>query len=278
MYLFESLIEGPIARLKAFIRAHEKEVDFFCLGKKFLVYNLVSRNLKIKYRRSVFGVFWTLLAPIGTALVYYFVFKVIMAVRIPQYPLFILTGVLFWTFFAQTVMESMESLVGNWGLISKVPIPLQIFPFTGALTNLINLLIALPVLIGVAFASGVVPGWSFLLLPFYAFCLFLMAYGFGFILAVAFVYFRDLRHLMGIVIQIWFYSTPVVYAEDMIPVKYRWVLSLNPLGKTFEGLHGIVSGRVDIADLGLSLSWGVAVMLAAVALNRVMEKGVVERI
>ncbi len=278
MSLFRPFFSDLFARLKTFVQTHEREVDFFCLGKKYLVFNLVSRNLKVKYRRSIFGVLWTLLAPVGTAIVYYFVFKVILAVRIAQYPLFIMTGVMFWTFFAQTVMESMESLVGNWGLISKVPIPLQIFPYTGALTNLVNLLISLPVLVGVAFASGVVPGWSFLLLPYYAFCLFLMAYGFGFIMAVAFVYFRDLRHLMGIIIQIWFYSTPIVYAEDMIPEKYRWILTLNPLGKTFQGLHGIVSGTVNVADLGWSLSWGVAILLAAMLLNRSLVKGVVERI
>src|SRR5689334_7103760 len=97
-------------------------VDLFCLGKKFLVFNLVSRNLKLKYRRSVLGVFWTLLSPIAMGMVYYFIFKVILKVQMPYYLAFILSGVLPWTFFNQTILEGLESVVGSWSIVTKVPI------------------------------------------------------------------------------------------------------------------------------------------------------------
>jgi len=130
-------------------------IDIFCLSKKFLVYNLVSRNLKVKYRRSVLGVLWTLAAPVAISVIYYFVFKVILKISIPHYPVFILAGVLFWNFFSMTVIESMESIVANWVIVTKIPIPLQVFPFSGAMTNLTTLLLALPVLWTVAAFSGV---------------------------------------------------------------------------------------------------------------------------
>lgn len=255
-------------------------VDFFCLGKKFLVYNLISRNLKIKYRRSVVGIFWTLLAPIAVTAIYYFVFKVIMKVSIPHHLVFILSGVLFWNFFAQSLLEGMESIVGNWGLISKVPIPLQIFPYVGTLTNLVTLTLAIPVLLGAALVSGLSIGFSVIVLPFYLVTLFLLAYGFAFILAVGFVYFRDLRHLMGILMQIWFYATPVVYNEEMIPEKYGWVLIVNPLGQAFSGLHHLIleGTLAPPTHFVILVSWTLGVMLVAAGLHRWLGKEMVEHI
>ena len=215
-------------------------VDLFCVGKKFLVYNLVSRNLKTKYHRSVLGLFWTLLSPLAIALVFYFVFKVILNVQIPHYLAFILSGMLPWSFFNQTVLEGMESIVLSLGLLSKVPIPTPIFPFVGAVTNLITLSLATPVLIGASFISGVSLGPSLILLPVYFVILFLLAYGISTTLAVLFVLLRDLRHLMGIGLQILFYATPVIYNETMIPEKYHWVLYANPLAFVFVDLHSIL--------------------------------------
>jgi ABC-type polysaccharide/polyol phosphate export permease len=130
-------------------------VDLFCVGKKFLVFNLVSRNLKIKYRRSILGIFWTLLSPVAMGFVYYFVFKVILKVQIPHYLAFILSGVLPWSFFAQTVLEGMESIVSNWSIVTKVPIPIQVFSYVNAVTNLTTLFLALPVFIGAAYFTDV---------------------------------------------------------------------------------------------------------------------------
>ncbi len=216
-------------------------VDMFCLGKKFLVYNLVSRNLKTKYRRSVFGLFWTLLAPIAVTCIYYFVFKVILQIQVPHYSVFILSGVLPWTFFAQTLGEGMESIVGNWGLVSKVPIPIQVFPFVNAITNLSTLCLSIPVLLGAAWISGVPFGGAFLYLPFFIFALFFMTYCLSLSLAILFVYFRDFRHMLTIGLQLLFYGTPVLYDPIMIPQKYKWILDVNPIAYLFTGMHKILA-------------------------------------
>jgi ABC-type polysaccharide/polyol phosphate export permease len=214
--------------------------DFFCLGKKFLVFNMISRNLKSKYRRSFLGVFWTLLSPMAMGIIYYFVFKVILNIQVPHYLTFIMSGVFLWGFFSQTLSEGMESLVGNWGLVSKVPIPIQVFPLVGGLTNLVTLLLAMPIVLISVLFSDVHLGPSVILIPFYCGALFLICYSLSLILAISYVYFRDLRHLLGIILQLWFYSTPVIYDEMMIPEKYRWLLVANPVGHIFVGVHQIL--------------------------------------
>lgn len=105
-------------------------VDLFCFGKKFLVFNLVAKNLRTKYRRSILGILWTLAAPLSMAIVYYFVFKVVLQVKQPYYIVLILTGVLSWNFFGQTLVEGTDAILGSWGLLSKVPIPLPVFPLS----------------------------------------------------------------------------------------------------------------------------------------------------
>jgi len=214
--------------------------DAFCFGKKFLVFNLISRNIKIKYRRSVLGVFWTLISPIAFATIYYFVFKVILNIQIANYPLFVLVGVLPWGFFSQSLLEGMESIILNWDLISKISVPNHIFSLVASATNFITLAFSIPVMIGLSFLSDVPFCAGFFLLPFYFFALFLITYFSSFILAVAYVFLRDLRHLMGLVINIWFYATPVVYDERMIPAKYAFILDLNPVARIFTGLHEVL--------------------------------------
>jgi len=255
-------------------------IDFFCLGRKFLVYNLVDRNLKVKYRRSAAGILWTLLSPMAVASIYFFVFKIILNVQVPHYLAFILSGILAWTFFAQTVLEGMESITSNWGLASKVPVPLQVFPFVGTVTNLVNFVLALPVIFAACLFSGVELGLSLLLLPFYIVLLFLITYSFALILAVFMVYFRDLKHAGGLIMQIWFYGTPVVYDESLIPESYRWILWANPLGQVFSGLHKLlVHGEwPSAAALGASALWAAVFVLAALGVQRSMGHELVEKL
>jgi lipopolysaccharide transport system permease protein len=240
-------------------------VDLFCLGKKFLVMNLVDRNVKVKYRRSFLGAFWTLLAPLSMAMVYYVVFKKVLNVQIPNYLPFVLSGVIPWAFFSQTVAEGMETLANSQAVITKIPIPLQVLPFVGALTNLVTLTLALPVLLGASYFGGAQLGSSLILMPFYFLSLFLSAYALGLVMAISFVYFRDLRHVLNIVLQLWFYSTPVLYPASMIPSGFSWVVDLNPVGNFFVGIRAIlVSGEWPALHTSLVLfAWSFFLVLFA---------------
>jgi ABC-type polysaccharide/polyol phosphate export permease len=210
--------------------------------------------------------------------IFYFVFKVVLNVQVPHYLAFILSGMLPWSFFNQTVLEGMESLVQSLGLISKVPIPLQVFPFVGSVTNLITLVLATPVLIGAAILSDVSLGSSLLLLPVYYTVLFLLAYGISSMLAILFVLLRDLRHLAGIGMQILFYATPIIYNEAMIPEKYRWIMYVNPLSFVFIDLHTILAQGAwpDPQHLLILSLWVMGSLLLAATLHKYLGSELVE--
>ena len=223
-------------------------IDLFCLGRKFLVFNLVSRNLKIKFRRSFLGLFWTLLGPFLSALIYYYVFKVIIKVQTPHYIVYILSGILPWTFFASTSVEGMDGIVGNQSLITKVPIPLQVFAYVGSLTNLVTLLFAFPIILGVAVLDGIPFGPSCLLVLPWLVLLFLQTYGISILLSVAFVYLRDLKHAITFLLQILLYATPIFYDLSMVPAHLRWTLYLNPIGLSVTGIRDAIFGNSFAAD------------------------------
>ena len=255
-------------------------IDIFCTGKKFLVYNMVGRNLKIKYRRSALGIFWTLLSPLSLVGIYYFVFKVIMQVSTPHYLAYLVSGILPWAFFQQTIMEGMESIAGNSNLISKIPIPLQVFPLVGTVTNLVTLALALPIMIGVAVLSGIQLGPSLLALPFFFLVIATVAYAMSLIIGIVFVYFQDLRHITGLVMQLWFYATPVLYREEMIPDRYKFLVYVNPIGSAVVSIHQILSIGMwpDPKHFFTALIWAVISMLVALWVFKALSPDVAENL
>ncbi len=255
-------------------------IDFFCLRKKFLVFNLVSRNIKIRYRRSILGLFWTLVGPLSQALTFFLVFRIILNIQIPHYMVMILSGVLPWTFFSGTIIEGMESIVGNVGLVTKVPIPVQVFPIVVVTTNLVTLVLALPVLLGAAIVSHVPLSWSFLAIVPLFLILALIAYSISLLASILFVYFRDLRHLMAIAIQLLFYATPVIYEASMIPPQYRWLLYVNPVGNIFAALHQVMvrAEWPSLEQLGVSIAWALGLSIVALYVRRTAGQELVEQI
>ncbi|RYZ82643.1 MAG: ABC transporter permease [Proteobacteria bacterium] len=237
-------------------------IDIFCTGKKFLIYNMVGRNLKVKYRRSVLGVFWTLLSPLSLVGIYYFAFKVVMKVETPHYLAYLVSGILPWAFFSQTVVEGMESISQNSALISKIPVPLQAFPLIAVVTNLVTLLLAVPIMLGVSLLSGAPVGPSLILLPVILMTIALTCYGVAMILGLLYVFLQDLKHITSLVMQLWFYATPVLYHVEMVPEKYRWAIYLNPVGTAFVSIHQILSEGIwpSPVDFGVSLAWSLFII------------------
>lgn len=231
---------------------------------------MVTRNLKIKYRRSFFGFFWTLLVPLGLASVYYVVFQKIMKIGLPNYLIFVLSGVLPWNFFAQTIGEGTSSVVNHSHLLTKVPVPVQIFPWVGVVTNLVTLVLGLPVLfliVGVQLEFN----WNILFLGLYLAALFILTYNFALMACILFVFFRDLQHAIGIILSFWFYATPVLYHADMIPENFKWVLYANPVSYVFIGFRRALLepvGFVPEEFLVTSIWMLVSTLLAYWALRR----------
>jgi ABC-type polysaccharide/polyol phosphate export permease len=254
--------------------------DVFCLNKKFLVANLVNRNLKIKYHRSFLGFFWTILAPLAMSAIYYFVFTKLMKFERPHYLASLLVGTLSWTFFSQTIIEATETITVNSQLLTKIPMPIHIFPYVISITNFSTLAFSAPVILIGAFVSNVQLTWNALWIFYFFFLLMLFCYAIGSIVAIFFVYLRDLKHAIGVMMQLWFYGTPILYDTQQIPEKFKFIIYANPVGAVFDGIHQcFIEGHTpSLATLGASFIWLIAIFALLRLVYTWLRPGLIERI
>lgn len=196
---------------------------------KFLIRQLVSRDFKTKYKRSVLGVFWSFLNPLLTMAVQYIVFSNLFRFDIPHYQVYLITGIVLFNFFSESTNMSLGSIVGNAGLITKVYVPKYIYPLTRVISSMVNLLISLIPLLLVTLISGIFPTKAYLLILFDLICLMVFCLGVGMLLAALMVFFRDIQFLWGVLSMIWMYLTPIFYPDTVLPEQVAWVLQVNPL-------------------------------------------------
>lgn len=200
------------------------------LGKyRFLIRQLVSRDFKTKYKRSVLGILWSFLNPLLTMLVQYMVFSNVFRFDVDNYPVYLLSGVILFNFFSEACSMTLTSIVGNASLITKVYVPKYIYPLTRTLSCLVNLLMSLIPLFLVALLSGLPLTKAYFLLPIPLVCLTVFSLGVGMVLASSMVFFRDTQFLWGVLIMIWMYLTPIFYPASILPDNIAWVLNCNPM-------------------------------------------------
>lgn len=196
---------------------------------RFLIKQLVDRDFKAKYKRSVLGVFWSFLNPLLNMAVQYVVFSNLFRFDIPYFPVYLLCGNVIFTYFSESCGMALTSIVGNASLITKVYVPKYIYPLTRILSSLINLLISMIPLIVVALISGLLPVPAYIL-SLYAFvCLALFCLGMGLFLSAAMVFFRDIQFLWNVLTTIWMYLTPIFYPVSALPEAAQRIVMMNPL-------------------------------------------------
>ena len=196
---------------------------------KFLIKQLVNRDFKTKYKRSVLGVFWSFLNPLLTMSVQYVVFSNLFRFDIEHYPVYLLTGILMFNYFNEASSLTLMSIMNNGALIKKVYVPKFIYPLTRVLSSFINLLISMIPLILVVLVSGIMPKFSFLLVIYPMICIGIFCLGLGMLLATSMVFFQDTQFLWNVLSMIWMYLTPIFYPASILPAKVAWILKLNPL-------------------------------------------------
>lgn len=196
---------------------------------RFLIKQLVNRDFKIKYKRSVLGVLWSFLNPLLTMAVQYVVFSNLFRFSIPHYPTYLLCGGVLFNFFTESCGLTLNSIVGNASLITKVYMPKYIYPLTRTMSSAVNLLISMIPLLLVSLLTGLFPTKAYLLIVWPLLCMVILALGMGMLLAAAMVFFRDVQFLWGIFSMIWMYLTPIFYPADALPAQVAWVLKANPI-------------------------------------------------
>ncbi len=196
---------------------------------RFLMKQLVARDFKTKYKRSVLGVLWSFLNPLLTMTVQYIIFSTLFRSNIPNFALYLLIGIVCFSFFNEAATMTLGSIVGNAHLITKVYVPKYVYPLTRVFSSTINFLLALIPILAVMLLTGAPFSWAMLLLPLPILCLFALSLGVGMGLAASMVFFRDTQFLWGVISMLWMYCTPIFYPETIFPERFLIIFKCNPL-------------------------------------------------
>ena len=196
---------------------------------RFLLRQLVERDFKTKYKRSVLGMLWSFLNPLLMMLIYYVVFSTLFHSDIQNFPVYLIIGIVCFNFFSEATNMALQAIVGNAALITKVYVPKYIYPASRVASSTVNLLLSLIPLLGVMLITGIRFRIQFVLVIFGFGCLILLATGVGMLLSAAMVFFRDTQFLWGIFLTMLNFLTPVFYPESIIPARFMTIYKLNPL-------------------------------------------------
>jgi len=194
-----------------------------------LLKNLVVTELKLRYRRSTLGMLWTMLNPLGMMLILTVVFSTVMRFNTKDYAILLLSGLLPWIYLSQCIGNSLMSIVSKGGLLRKVYIPKVVIPLSVVLAGLINFLLSFVPLIAIMIVLGHPMRPALLFVPVAIVILVLFAAGLSLIFSCLNVFFRDFTHMTDVMLQAWFYLSPILYKIDMLPEKYRALFAWNPL-------------------------------------------------
>lgn len=240
-----------------------------------LLYFLTWRDVKVRYKQTALGVAWAIIQPLFTMLIFTLFFGRLAGVpsdNIP-YPVFAYAGLLPWTFFANAISNSGNSLVGSANLITKVYFPRMIIPAAAVAAGLVDLAISFFVLVPLMVYYRIHVTWSVLMFPVVVFLTALLALGVGMWLSALNVKYRDVRFALPFIVQLWMFVSPVIYPASFLPQRFRWLLAINPMTGIIEGYRSSLFGHAfNWSALTLSAAITFAVLMySSYAFHR-MEK------
>ena len=205
-----------------------------------LTVQLARKDFKIRYTHSVLGYAWSVVNPLIFSLVYFLVFSVFIRFDVPFYAAYLLLGIVLWTFFAEGSAHGVTSLLARASLVTKVAFPRQVIVYAAVLNALMTFVISLLVLGVVLTATGMPVRPSVMAFPILLLDLIALTLGVSLLLAPLHVRFHDVGYLWGVVVQIGFWLTPVIYRENVVPEGWRWLLTYNPMARIIEHSRQVV--------------------------------------
>lgn len=247
-----------------------------------LFYILSWRDIKVRYKQTVIGVFWSVLRPLLTMVIFTFVFSNIAKFEAPEgisYPVLVFAGLLPWQFFASGLTEASNSLLGNERLISKVYFPRMIIPAASVITSLVDFFISLLLMFGLMIWFRNTASTNLVFLPVFIIMAFFASFGVGLWLTALNVKYRDFKHVVPFLVQIGLYLSPVgflsVKAKEIIPENFQLLYYLNPMAGVIDGFRWCFFGdKTPIYWPGMFLSLGIIVLFLLIGIRtfRKMEK------
>lgn len=245
-----------------------------------LLRNLVVKDIKVRYMGASMGFAWSLMNPLITMLMYLFVFGYIFKSTLPHYPLYLITGILHWTFFSQVIVQSPEVLINNGGLIKKILFPRLLVTLSTLVLNLVLWSMALVVFLVLYHWLGGRLSWVLLLYPFYLVLFLLFTWGLSMTLSVLYVDYRDIKHLTEVLIQLLFWITPIAYSYAQIPERLRPLFALSPMTEFTLIFHDLFwSNTVPTIRITAAFAvWSLASVALGLALFQRRVPTLVERL
>lgn len=217
--------------------------------RELLVFQAL-RDIKVRYKQTVLGAAWAIIQPVVTMIVFTIIFGKLAGLPsegVP-YPLFALCALLPWQLFAHSLNYSSNSLVSNSHVLTKVYFPRLILPFSAVIAGLVDFAIAFMVLVGMMAYYHILPGWSVLTLPLFIMLALAAALSIGLWLSALNVKYRDIRHTIPFLTQLWLFASPVAYSSSLVPEKWQALYGMNPMVGVVEGFRWALLGKA--APLG----------------------------
>ena len=228
--------------------------------REFLKSN-VKKDIRGKYKGSFLGVLWSFLNPLLSVLVYAIVFPYIMRIKIENYLIYLITGIIPWTFFTSAIGMGMTSVLNNANIIKKVYFPRIILPISSVTSCLVNFLISCVIILAFCIFSGVGISVQLLWLPVVALIQYIMLLAFTFILSAIEIYMRDIEHIINFILSMVFYVTPILYTPDVFPKNLAWLLKLNPMTYLVNAYRSIFFYQTTPSYTGLGIVFLFSIIL-----------------
>lgn len=240
----------------------------------------VFKDVNGKYKNSFFGVLWSFINPLLQILVYTVVFQVIMRSNIKNYAVYLCCGLVPWTFFSSSVLRASNTIMDNGNIVKKVYFPREILPISVVTSEGVNFLISTVIMLGFVLANNIGFSWSLLWYPIVFIIQFILSLGVAFLVSSITVYFRDLLHFLGILMQLMFYATPIVYSSQQVPANLKWIVKLNPMAYIIEAYRNIFYNKVSPSktELLIALACGIVFCLIGFFTFKKLEKRFAEEL
>ncbi|MEE8346300.1 MAG: ABC transporter permease [Dehalococcoidia bacterium] len=250
--------------------------------RRELLWSLTGRNVRSQYKQSMLGYAWIFVNPLMQIVTLTFVFSTILRITslgIP-FPLFLFAGLLPWMFFSNALSTATDSIATSGSLVTKVYFPREILVAAAVLSKIVDLLFGVLILLGLMVIYGDYPTWTVVWVPVIFAIQLLVTIGLALPLAALNLFFHDVRYLVGVLLLIWFYMTPVIYPIEMVPDKYKIMFDLNPFATIVTAYRNVLFMDVSPSWDRLLLGTGVAILTFVVGyyLFKRMEAGFADRI
>jgi lipopolysaccharide transport system permease protein len=242
--------------------------------------NLVRKELRTRYKGSVLGFLWTFINPLLQLLVYTVIFSTVMRINIDRFYIFMFVALLPWIFFSTSVQSSSSTIISNKDLIKKIYFPRVVLPVSVVISGLMNMIFSFAIVFPALIISGIGITPAVIYLPIVMIAALIMTLGFSVLFSGLNVYFRDLEHILGIVIMAWFYFTPIVYPVEMIPESFLRLFFLNPITPIILGFRDILYYGIapNFAMLGINMILGLILLVFAFMVFQNLQKNFAEEI